>query len=84
VRGEAPVTAANLLSFLVDPTKERWSMGLIKPQRLPWLYWKRMLKGLPHESRELRAFAKLVHAFLLDERVPRPGRLEAAAEAGSC
>jgi sulfide:quinone oxidoreductase len=110
VRGEAPVTAANVLSFLegrpltahydgytvcplitgynnvvmaefdyiqqpissflVDPTKERWSMWLMKTKMLPWLYWNRMIKGLPHESRYLKPFAPLVHLLRLDYREP--------------
>ncbi len=36
-------------SFPLDPTKERWSMWLVKTKLLPWIYWNRMLKGLPHE-----------------------------------
>jgi sulfide:quinone oxidoreductase len=110
VRGEAPVTAANVIaflegrplqahydgytvcplitgynnvvmaefdysqqpisSFLVDPTKERWSMWLMKTKMLPWLYWNRMIKGLPHESRYLKPFAPLIHALRLDYREP--------------
>ena len=124
VRGEAPVTAANVLayleerpltahydgytvcplitgynnvvmaefdynqklvsSFLIDPTKERWSMWLMKTKMLPWLYWNRMIKGLPHESRYLKPFAPLVHALKLDYREPKAADLDAAGQADSC
>lgn len=36
-------------SFPMDPTKERFSMWLVKRHVLPWLYWNRMLKGEPFE-----------------------------------
>ncbi|MFM1812126.1 MAG: hypothetical protein RLZZ336_1064 [Cyanobacteriota bacterium] len=126
VRGEAPVTAANVLafldgrplaahydgytvcplitgydnvvmaefdysqqpisSFLVDPTKERWSMWLMKTKLLPWLYWNRMLKGLPHESRYLKPLAPLVRALRLDYREPKPEPIAETkpAAAGTC
>jgi sulfide:quinone oxidoreductase len=129
VRGEAPVTAANVLSFLdgraltahydgytvcplitgynnvvmaefdysqqpissflIDPTKERWSMWLMKTKMLPWLYWNRMIQGLPHESQYLKPFAPLVRLLRLDYREPKAGEPraatpDAAAEAGSC
>jgi sulfide:quinone oxidoreductase len=123
VRGEAPVTASNVLafldrqslkaeydgytvcplitgynnvvmaefdysqqpisSFLVDPTKERWSMWLMKTRLLPWLYWNRMLKGLPHESRYLRPFAPLVHWLGLDYREPKDVKTDTSS-GGSC
>lgn len=38
-----------LSSFPMDPTKERFSMWLVKRHVLPWLYWNRMLKGKPFE-----------------------------------
>jgi sulfide:quinone oxidoreductase len=122
VRGEAPVTAANLLSFLegrpltahydgytvcplitgynnvvmaefdysqkpissflVDPTKERWSMWLMKTKMLPWLYWNRMIRGLPHESRYLKPFAPLVHLLKLDYRETPVTQLKEGSEAG--
>ncbi|MDM7937698.1 MAG: FAD/NAD(P)-binding oxidoreductase [Cyanobium sp. CZS 48M] len=50
-------------SFLVDPTKERWSMWLMKTKGLPWIYWNRMLKGQPHESRYLKPFKPLAKAL---------------------
>jgi sulfide:quinone oxidoreductase len=124
VRGEAPVTASNVLafleerpltaqddgytvcplitgynnvvmaafddsqkpisSFLVDPTKERWSMWLMKTKMIPWLYWNRMIKGLPHGSHYLKPFAPLVHLLKLDFREPTVDQQEAAGEAGSC
>ena len=37
-------------SFPLDPTKERYSMWLMKRYVLPWLYWNRMLKGKPFEG----------------------------------
>lgn len=37
-------------SFFIDPTKERYSMFLVKRYLLPWLYWNRMLKGKPLET----------------------------------
>jgi sulfide:quinone oxidoreductase len=123
VRGQAPVTAANVLayledrplqarydgytvcplitgygrvvmaefdyrqqpvsSFLVDPTKERWSMWLLKTRLLPWLYWNRMLRGLPHEGGHLRPLAPLVHALRLDYREPSDAEL-ALAGGGGC
>jgi sulfide:quinone oxidoreductase len=123
VRGEAPVTAANVLaflegrqlsshydgytvcplitgynnvvmaefdysqkpisSFLIDPTKERWSMWLMKTKMLPWLYWNRMIKGLPHESRYLKPLAPLVHLLKLDYREPKAGP-EDATKASGC
>ena len=33
----------------LDPTKERYSMWLLKKYGLPYLYWQRMLKGKPFE-----------------------------------
>ena len=38
-------------SFPLDPTKERWSMWVMKTTILPWVYWNRMLKGADHEKR---------------------------------
>jgi len=38
-------------SFPLDPTKERWSMWIMKSVVLPWVYWHRMLKGGDHERR---------------------------------
>lgn len=61
--GQTPVS-----SFLVDPTRERWSMWLVKTRLLPWLYWNRMLPGAPHEGACLRPLAPLVHALGLDHR----------------
>ena len=43
-----------LSSFLMDPTKERWSMWLVKKYMLPRLYWERMLKGKPFEGELLK------------------------------
>jgi sulfide:quinone oxidoreductase len=34
-----------LLSKLVDTTKEKWSMWILKKFGLPWLYWNMMMKG---------------------------------------
>ncbi len=70
-------------SFLIDPTKERWSMWLMKTKMLPWLYWNRMIKGLPHESRYLKLFAPLVHVLRLDYREPRVTE-DTAGQAGTC
>jgi sulfide:quinone oxidoreductase len=50
-------------SFLVDPTKERWSMWLVETRVFPWVYWHRVLKGRLHESRFLKPFAPLVRAL---------------------
>ena len=33
------------LSKFVDTTKENWSMWILKKYGLPYLYWKKMLKG---------------------------------------
>jgi sulfide:quinone oxidoreductase len=38
-------------SFPLDPTKERWSMWVMKTTILPWVYWNRMLKGADHERK---------------------------------
>jgi sulfide:quinone oxidoreductase len=50
-------------SFLVDPTKERWSMFLVETRVFPWVYWHRVLKGRLHESRFIKPFAPLVRAL---------------------
>ncbi|MCP9800034.1 FAD/NAD(P)-binding oxidoreductase [Synechococcus sp. RedBA-s] len=50
-------------SFQIDPTRERWSMWLMKTKGLPWIYWNRMLKGQPHESRYLKPFKPLAKAL---------------------
>jgi sulfide:quinone oxidoreductase len=71
-------------SFLVDPTKERWSMWLMKTKMLPWLYWNRMIKGLPHESRYLKPLGPLVHLLGLDYREPPATQTEASGASGSC
>ncbi|MFO0794353.1 MAG: FAD/NAD(P)-binding oxidoreductase [Candidatus Brocadiaceae bacterium] len=34
-------------TFPLDPSKERYSMWLLKRYFLPWFYWNRMLKGKP-------------------------------------
>jgi len=34
-----------MLSKLVDTTKEKWSMWILKKFGLPWLYWNMMMKG---------------------------------------
>ncbi|MBD3723469.1 MAG: NAD(P)/FAD-dependent oxidoreductase, partial [Flavobacteriaceae bacterium] len=33
------------LTKFVDTTKENWSMWILKKYGLPYLYWKKMLKG---------------------------------------
>ena len=50
-------------SFLVDPTKERWSMFLVETRVFPWVYWHRVLKGRLHESRFLKPFGLLVRVL---------------------
>jgi sulfide:quinone oxidoreductase len=57
-------------SFLVDPTKERWSMFLVETRVFPWVYWNRVLKGRLHESRFLKPFAPLVRALGLARKQP--------------
>ena len=57
-------------SFLVDPTRERWSLWLLKTRLLPWIYWNRMLRGAPHEAAWLRPLAPLAQALRLDHRPP--------------
>ncbi|MCP9846008.1 NAD(P)/FAD-dependent oxidoreductase [Synechococcus sp. Lug-A] len=57
-------------SFLVDPTKERWSMFLVETRVFPWVYWHRVLKGRLHESRFLKPFAPLVRALGLAFKQP--------------
>jgi sulfide:quinone oxidoreductase len=50
-------------SFPLDPTKERYSMWLLKQKFLPHLYWDWMLKGhewdLPHRTRDLPSLSTL-------------------------
>lgn len=41
-------------SFFIDLAKERYSMFLVKRYLLPWLYWNRMLKGMPFETEIFR------------------------------
>ncbi len=41
-------------SFPLDPTKERYSMWLLKKYGLPYIYWNRMLKGKPFERNLLK------------------------------
>ena len=55
-------------SFLVDPTKERWSMFLVETRVFPWVYWHRVVKGRLHESRFLKPFGPLVRALGLARR----------------
>ena len=57
-------------SFLVDPTKERWSMFLVETRVFPWVYWHRVLKGRLHESRFMKPFAPLVRALGLAFKQP--------------
>jgi sulfide:quinone oxidoreductase len=57
-------------SFLVDPTKERWSMWLVETMVFPWVYWHRVLKGRLQESRFLKPFAPLVRALGLALKEP--------------
>ncbi|MEB3242035.1 MAG: FAD/NAD(P)-binding oxidoreductase [Cyanobacteriota bacterium] len=71
-------------TFLVDPTKERWSFWLLKTRLLPWLYWHRMLRGLPHEGRHLQPLAPLVHRLRLDYREPREPEPEPDWAGGRC
>jgi sulfide:quinone oxidoreductase len=55
-------------SFLVDPTKERWSMWLVETRVFPWIYWNRALKGKPLEARFLKPFKPLVRALGLPRK----------------
>ncbi|MEB3302410.1 MAG: FAD/NAD(P)-binding oxidoreductase [Cyanobacteriota bacterium] len=71
-------------SFLVDPTRERWSMWLLKTRVLPWLYWHRMLLGLPHEGRHLQRLAPLARLLRLNYREPLPSEQGAAAPSEGC
>ena len=57
-------------SFLVDPTKERWSMFLVETRVFPWVYWHRVLKGRLHESRFMKPFKPLVRALGLAFKRP--------------
>lgn len=41
-------------SFPLDPTKERYSMWLLKKYGLPYIYWNRMLQGKPFERNLLK------------------------------
>ena len=85
VMAEFDYSQTPISSFLIDPTRERWSLWLMKTRMLPWLYWNRMLKGLPHEGRYLRPFRPLVHLLRLDYREPSAAQLTAAGESGgSC
>lgn len=40
-------------TFPVDPTKERYSMWLLKKYGFPYIYWNRMLRGKPFEGKML-------------------------------
>ena len=84
VMAEFDYTQQPISSFLIDPTKERWSMWLMKTKILPWLYWNRMIKGLPHESQYLKPLAPLVRLLRLDYREPRATAAEDVGQAGSC
>ncbi|QEY31444.1 NAD(P)/FAD-dependent oxidoreductase [Synechococcus sp. RSCCF101] len=46
-------------SFLVNPVKERWLGWLLERFAFPWIYWNRMLRGLPHEGGLLEPFQGL-------------------------
>ncbi|MFQ6538188.1 MULTISPECIES: NAD(P)/FAD-dependent oxidoreductase [Aphanothece] len=46
-------------SFLVNPVKERWFAWLLERFAFPWIYWNRMLSGLPHEGAYLKPFEGL-------------------------
>lgn len=59
-------------------------MWLMKTRMLPWLYWNRMIKGLPHESRYLKPFAPLVHGLGLDYREPKAAAQDTGKSSGSC
>lgn len=43
-----------LSTFPLNPNKERYTMWLMKRHVLPWVYWKRMLKGKPFEGDMLK------------------------------
>ncbi|NEO29272.1 MAG: NAD(P)/FAD-dependent oxidoreductase [Symploca sp. SIO3C6] len=45
-------------SFPFDPSKERYSMWLLKRHVFPWLYWNRMLKGKLFEGDRLNFLKK--------------------------
>lgn len=70
VMAEFDYTLQPVSSFLVDPTKERWSMFLVETRVFPWVYWHRVLKGRLHESRFLKPFAPLVRALGLAFKQP--------------
>jgi sulfide:quinone oxidoreductase len=70
VMAEFDYTLQPVSSFLVDPTRERWSMFLVETRLFPWVYWHRVLKGRLHESRFLRPFAPLVRALGLAFKQP--------------
>lgn len=59
-------------------------MWLMKTKILPWLYWNRMIKGLPHESQYLKPLAPLVRLLRLDYREPRATAAEDVGLADSC
>ncbi len=56
----------------------------MKTKMLPWLYWNRMIKGLPHEGRYLRPFRPLVHWLRLDYRAPAGPQVAEAVKPGRC
>lgn len=68
VMAEFDYTLQPVSSFLVDPTKERWSMFLVETRVFPWVYWHRVLKGRLHESRFLKPFKPLVRALGLAQK----------------
>jgi hypothetical protein len=52
----------------MDPTKEHWSVWLIKTLLLPWIFWNRVLKGEPQEGAHRQPLALVVHLLGLDYR----------------
>jgi sulfide:quinone oxidoreductase len=55
IMAEFDYTGQPRSSFPFNPTRERYSMWLMKKYGLPWLYWNRMLKGKQFEGEVLRS-----------------------------
>jgi sulfide:quinone oxidoreductase len=79
---EFDYTLRPVSSFLVDPVRERWSLWLLERFGFAWIYWNRMLRGLPHEGGWLRPLEPLARALGLcrwqrrERRRPIPGSVQ--------
>ncbi|MFM1901862.1 MAG: hypothetical protein RLZZ216_2438 [Cyanobacteriota bacterium] len=70
-------------SFLVNPVRERWSQWLLERFGFPWIYWNRMLRGLPHEGAYIKPLAPLARALGLMRWQHNDTSHEVAASVGA-